>query len=35
VLTALSSGRQKLGQPVPLWNLVSEEKSGFAQPAQS
>ena len=34
VPTALSSGCQKLGQPVPLSNLVSEENSGRSQPAQ-
>src|SRR3954469_22894316 len=33
--TALSSGFQKLGQPVPLSNLVSEENSGRSQPAQA
>src|SRR6201981_2725074 len=32
---ALSSGFQKLGQPVPLSNLVSEENSGRSQPAQA
>src|SRR3954447_14305864 len=32
--TAFSSGCQKLGQPVPLSNLVSEENSGRSQPAQ-
>ena len=31
--TALSSGCQKLGQPVPLSNLVLEENSGNAQAA--
>ena len=35
VPTAPSSGCQKLGQPVPLSNLVSEAKSGSAQPAQA
>src|SRR3954447_7844905 len=33
--TAFSSGCQKLGQPVPLSNLVSEENSGRSQPAQA
>ena len=33
--TALSSGCQKLGQPVPLSNLVSDENSGRSQPAQA
>ena len=28
VPTALSMGAQKLGQPVPLSNFVSDEKSG-------
>src|SRR5215217_779256 len=32
---ALSSGFQKLGQPVPLSYLVSEENSGRSQPAQA
>ena len=32
--TALSSGAQKLGQPVPLSNLVSEENRARSQPAQ-
>jgi hypothetical protein len=32
--TALGSGFQKLGQPVPLSNFVFEEKSGSLQPAQ-
>ncbi len=32
--TASCSGAQKLGQPVPLSNLVEEENSGSAQPAQ-
>ena len=31
---ALSSGCQKLGQPVPLSYLVSEENSGRSHPAQ-
>ena len=35
VPTALSSGAQKLGQPVPLSNLVVDEKSVEAQPAQA
>jgi hypothetical protein len=33
--TAFGSGRQKLGQPVPLSYLVSEENSGRSQPAQA
>src|SRR4051812_2755423 len=33
--TAFSSGCQKLGQPVPLSNLVSDENSGRSQPAQA
>ena len=35
VPTAFVSGFQKLGQPVPLSNLVAEEKSGSSQPAQA
>src|SRR5512134_2272324 len=31
---AFSSGAQKLGQPVPLSNLVVEENRGKLQPAQ-
>jgi hypothetical protein len=34
VWTAPASGFQKLGQPVPLSNLVSEENSARSQPAQ-
>jgi len=34
VPTAPSSGAQKLGQPVQLSNLVSEEKSVRPHPAQ-
>jgi hypothetical protein len=34
VATALSSGFQKLGQPVPLSNLVVEANKGKEQPAQ-
>src|SRR6202790_4287366 len=33
--TAFSSGWEKLGQPVPLSNFVSEENSGRSQPAQA
>ncbi len=33
--TALSSGCQKLGQPVPLSNLVLEENRSSSQPAQA
>src|SRR5262245_26447081 len=33
--TALSSGFQKLGQPVPLSNFVDEEKLSRPQPAQA
>ena len=33
--TALSSGAQKLGQPVPLSNFVVEEKRSRSQPAQA
>src|SRR5262245_60508476 len=33
--TAFSIRAQKLGQPVPLSNLVSEAKSGSSQPAQT
>ena len=33
--TAFSSGFQKLGQPVPLSNLVFDENSGRSQPAQA
>ena len=33
--TALCSGAQKLGQPVPLSNLVVDENTGKAQPAQA
>ena len=29
-----SAGAQKLGQPLPLSNLVSETKSSLPQPAQ-
>ena len=32
---APSSGAQKLGQPVPLSNFVSEEKRCSSQPAQA
>ena len=32
--TACSNGAQKLGQPVPLSNLVVEENSSSPQPAQ-
>ena len=32
---ALSSGAQKLGQPVPLSNLVVEENRSRSQPAQT
>ena len=32
---AFSSGAQKLGQPVPLSNLVVEEKRSRSQPAQT
>src|SRR4051812_19083340 len=35
VPTASPSGCQKLGQPVPLSNFVTEENSGSAQPAQA
>src|SRR5215510_2736627 len=35
VPTALGSGCQKLGQPVPLSNLVVEEKRSSWQPAQA
>src|SRR5262245_32914885 len=35
VATASGSGCQKLGQPVPLSYLVSEENSGRSQPAQA
>jgi hypothetical protein len=35
VPTALSRGRQKLGHPVPLSNLVSEENSGRPHPAKA
>ena len=31
---APSIGAQKLGQPVPPSNFVSDEKSGWPQPAQ-
>ena len=31
---ALSSGFQKLGQPVPLSYFVSEENNGRSHPAQ-
>src|SRR5438874_1134080 len=34
LLTALGNGRKKLGQPVPLSNLVSDANSARAQPAQ-
>ena len=33
VRTALGSGFQKLGQPVPLSYLVADENRGSAQPA--
>ena len=33
--TALGRGAQKLGQPVPLSNLVFEENAGSAHPAQA
>ncbi|MNG38849.1 hypothetical protein D3C84_1266990 [compost metagenome] len=33
--TALGRGCQKLGQPVPLSNLVDEENKGCSQPAQA
>ena len=32
---ALSSGAQKLGQPVPLSNFVLDENAGRSQPAQA
>ena len=32
---APSIGAQKLGQPVPLSNLVSDEKRGSSQPAHA
>ncbi len=35
VTAAFSSGAQKLGQPVWLSNLVSEENSASWQPAQA
>src|SRR5207237_10768289 len=35
VPTAVESGCQKLGQPVPLSYLVSEENSGRSHPAQA
>src|SRR5512142_51436 len=35
VPTALASGSQKLGQPVPLSNLVVEENRSSWQPAQA
>jgi hypothetical protein len=35
VFTALSSGAQKLGQPVPLSNFVEEEKRSRPHPAQA
>src|SRR6476646_7940778 len=35
VSTALFSGAQKLGQPVPLSNLVVDENTSSAQPAQA
>jgi hypothetical protein len=35
VVIAPSIGAQKLGQPVPLSNLVFEENSGRSQPAQA
>src|SRR5215471_14027405 len=35
VPTALSSGAQKLGQPVPLSNFVVDEKRSSAQPAHA
>ena len=35
VSTALSRGAQKLGQPVPLSNLVVDEKASKLQPAQA
>ena len=34
VLMACGSGAQKLGQPVPLSNLVEEAKAAVSQPAQ-
>ena len=34
VPTAFGSGAQKLGQPVPLSNFVSDEKRGSSHPAQ-
>jgi hypothetical protein len=34
VTTALSSGAQKLGQPVPLSNFVAEENRARSHPAQ-
>ena len=33
--TALSSGAQKLGQPVPLSNFVEDENRSELQPAQA
>ena len=35
VATALSSGFQKLGQPVRLSNFVSDENSASLHPAQA
>src|SRR5471030_1302383 len=35
VLIAFGKGWKKLGQPVPLSNLVSDENSGRSQPAQA
>jgi hypothetical protein len=32
---ALSSGAQKLGQPVPLSNFVADENRSSAQPAHA
>jgi hypothetical protein len=34
VATASGKGRKKLGQPVPLSNLVDDEKRGSEHPAQ-
>ena len=35
VPTAPGNGLWKLGQPVPLSNLVADENSGSSQPAQA
>ncbi len=35
VMTECGSGAQKLGQPVPLSNLVLDENASWAQPAQA